>query len=323
MSPNTVELQQLVTRLEMSSRHRVLDRFSGVRPSYGCVESGGVLRRAMFVSTETTGPNPLADRLFGLGYVLADLDVDSGTVARICGKFESLEDPGPAFADCLLHGTSITRDEIKGQQFDEGRVLADLAGADLVLAHGASFDRPFLEARFSGFAEKWFACSRQEVDWAQWGVLSSDLSCLAMHLTRTFSDDCRPLARAELQAHVLASGAPDKSGAILGSLLRASRTTSHRLWFEASDECHSRALHAAGFTLVDARRGGAGGFLWCTETRALDLALRWLAGLPGMAGQQVTVDALTGRQRYATRRYAQRSSLQLGSASAQPVASAS
>jgi hypothetical protein len=54
---------------------------------------------------------------------------------------------------------------LKDQAIDEPAALDLLASADLVVAHNARFDRPFVDRRLPAAAGKAWACTMAEVDW--------------------------------------------------------------------------------------------------------------------------------------------------------------
>jgi len=63
--------------------------------------------------------------------------------------------------------TGITDEMVAGQMIDIGELRALIELADLVIAHNPAFDRPFCEAFSPVFAEKAWACSVSEIDWAR------------------------------------------------------------------------------------------------------------------------------------------------------------
>jgi DNA polymerase-3 subunit epsilon len=62
------------------------------------------------------------------------------------------------------------------------RVDSLLAGADLVIAHNAGFDRPFVEGLLPQAQGLNWACSFADIDWTAAGHSSAKLSYLASAL---------------------------------------------------------------------------------------------------------------------------------------------
>ncbi|MEY4420825.1 MAG: hypothetical protein RLZZ498_1421, partial [Pseudomonadota bacterium] len=67
---------------------------------------------------------------------------------------------------------------VKGQHIDDARVAAFVKDASVVIAHNASFDRPFVEARWPLFAQLDWACSIKDIDWKEEGFGSAKLEYL-------------------------------------------------------------------------------------------------------------------------------------------------
>ena len=65
-----------------------------------------------------------------------------------------LEDPHCPIPDAITELTGITEEMVRGKRIDDARVAALLAEASLIVAHNASFDRPFIERRLPAFAAK-------------------------------------------------------------------------------------------------------------------------------------------------------------------------
>jgi DNA polymerase-3 subunit epsilon len=119
-----------------------------------------------------------------------------------------------------------------------------LEGADLVIAHNAGFDRPFVEKRFARFAELAWACSFADIDWKAQGRGSAKLESLAQ-ANGWFYD----AHRAEMDCHallaVLAQKLPDGVATGLARLLQAAQRSSFALQatnapFEAKDKLKGR-----------------------------------------------------------------------------------
>jgi DNA polymerase-3 subunit epsilon len=91
---------------------------------------------------------------------------------------DELEDPGfpiPPETTAVHH---ITDEMVKGHRIDDTRVAAFLKDASVVIAHNASFDRPFVEARWPLFAQLDWACTIKDIDWKEEGFGSAKLEYL-------------------------------------------------------------------------------------------------------------------------------------------------
>ncbi|HEY5774637.1 MAG TPA: 3'-5' exonuclease, partial [Xanthomonadales bacterium] len=83
--------------------------------------------------------------------------------------YNSLQDPGVPISAFITRITGITDEMVAGQSIDLDEVTRFLADASLVIAHNASFDRPFVELLHPGFATINWACSIADVNWNEEG----------------------------------------------------------------------------------------------------------------------------------------------------------
>lgn len=67
---------------------------------------------------------------------------------------------------------------VAGKAIDLAAVSAFVNDAVLLIAHEARFDRPFCERLFPEFADKYWACSNTQVDWAARGHRGTKLTYL-------------------------------------------------------------------------------------------------------------------------------------------------
>lgn len=77
-----------------------------------------------------------------------------------------------ALEHCDFHSPEITRithDRVAGRSIDMAALRAPIEPADLLIAHNASFDRPFCEVFSDLFAGKAWACSNSQIDWVSPG----------------------------------------------------------------------------------------------------------------------------------------------------------
>src|SRR5690606_34534934 len=114
-----------------------------------------------------------SDKIIELAMLLVQVDIASGLPVGPVETFEGFEDPGIPIPEVARQITGITDEMVQGHRLDNEQVDALLARTDLVVAHNAGFDRPFVEARFPGFSQKPWACSFMDIDWKAMGAQSS------------------------------------------------------------------------------------------------------------------------------------------------------
>jgi len=137
------------------------------------------LIKAIVLDTETTGLDPLTDKIIELGMVAFEFCPKTGQAYKVLGTFNELEDPQlPIPADSTkVHG--ITDEMVAGKRINDDAVSAFIEKARLIIAHNAKFDRQFVEARFPIFQNLSWACSNEQIPWNAEGISSSKLEFLA------------------------------------------------------------------------------------------------------------------------------------------------
>jgi DNA polymerase-3 subunit epsilon len=265
------DLERMRAALERSGRYRVLKQYQR-RASYAEPASGSLspVRRGVFLDVETTGLDP-GDTIIELALVSFEFD-DDGTVYRVLEEFDEFEDPGRAISKEITELTGITSDDVRGKRLSDDLVASIVEPADLIIAHNASFDRPFVERRLPVFEDKAWACSVADIEWRRHGFSGRNLEYLAMKRGFVFEghralNDC--LAGLELLTLPLpaAAGPPTLAG-----LLVKSRRSTVRLWakdspFDSKDRLKSRSY-----------RWNAGAKTWWRDVPAdeFDDELGWL-----------------------------------------------
>jgi DNA polymerase III subunit epsilon len=143
----------MVEQLEATGRYRVLKQLAPrtVRaqmwPAVGCGVSLGLV-----VDTETTGLDHGRDQVIELGMVAFTFDASG--IRDVVGMFSALEEPTVPIGPEIMRLTGITAEMVAGQRIDRGAAARFVDRADLVIAHNASFDRPFCERLVGSFATK-------------------------------------------------------------------------------------------------------------------------------------------------------------------------
>jgi DNA polymerase-3 subunit epsilon len=295
-------LEGMARTLCATGEYRVARRF---RPRERYADAAGrELRTALFVDTETTGLDPARDAIIELALVPFTYCEGDGSICAVGPAASWLEDPGRPIPAPVTELTGITDAMVRGQRIDEVAVAGLLAGASLVIAHNARFDRPFVERRLGGFDALPWACSVSEIPWKEHGCGSSNLeyllhqSCGEFFGAHRAADDCLAAI------HLLATRTP-KGGSPMRMLLDASRRVTVRLWAIASPFDSKDLLKGRGYRWS----GGEGGrpkawYRDCAGDQA-DAEHAWLvesvyAGRDASVIRREVIDA--------TRRYSARAS---------------
>lgn len=291
--------EAMAVLLEQDPDYRVLRRLKPISdygpPPAGMTQSG----RMLVLDTETTGLSHQADKIIELAMLLVSVDLVTGLPFGPVALFEGFEDPGMPIPAIAKEITGITDEMVAGQRIDDGLVQAMVAQADWVVAHNAGFDRPFVEARFPGFAAKAWACSFKDIDWKAVGAGSSKLSALAADQGWFFDAhraqvDCHALLQV-LSRPVGATGATGLSQLNTAASLPSFKLSATGSPFESKD-----VLKARGY------RWDAEAKVWgcslATEM-AMEEELVWLAqAVYGGRNASVEVESLDSHVRYSARR---------------------
>ena len=263
---------------------------------YGKVQ-GQATQRVLVLDTETTGLDSKTEKVIELAMLSVLVDSATGLPVGPVTVFESFEDPGKPIPPQITEITGIDDSMVRGQRMDDAAVTAMVAEADLVVAHNAGFDRPFVEARWSVFAGKAWGCSFLGIDWKKEGSGSAKLEFLASE--RGWFYDAH---RAQVDCHALLQvlAAPLSDGQTgLSRLLAGASQTRYKLRatgapFEAKDK-----LKARGY-----RWDGEGRVWWCSlgSDALLDAECAWLrAEVYGQRSARVQLEAMDSRVQFSSR----------------------
>lgn len=235
--------EAMAATLARHSDYRVLRRLVPIR-HFDRTAQGPVIR-VLVLDTETTGLDHSRDKIIELAMLQVDVDITTGLPVGDVAVYDGLEDPGMPISKEIQAITGISSEMVRGLHLDEARIAAMLAGADLVIAHNAGFDRPFCEARIPAFAQLPWGCSFADIDWRKEGHGSAKLEYLA--LEKGWFYDAH---RAEVDCHallaVLGEPLPTFGQSGLAKIIAMSRLPSYRLQatnapFEAKDLLKARA----------------------------------------------------------------------------------
>ncbi|ANA41738.1 DNA polymerase III subunit epsilon (plasmid) [Geobacter anodireducens] len=197
------------------------------------------------LDTETTGFRFPDDKIIEVGLVAFEYDMVSCEITRVIDRYSAFEDPETPLTPEVIKVTGITDEMLKGKRFDDDMVNALVKRADLVIAHNAAFDRPFIERRFPAFESLPWACSLSQIDWAGEFITSRPLEYLLFKCGGYFIDAHRALNDAEGLLGLLVEDLPDSGVPVFKTLLAAARQTTSRIQavgapFESKDTLKQR-----------------------------------------------------------------------------------
>lgn len=243
----TVDFESMARLLDDHDNYRVCRRLPDRQKYHD--HDGCAIKRGLILDTETTGAVPSKDKVIEIALLLFEYDPETGRVFRIVESLSALEDPGipiPAEATAI-HG--ICQADVTGKTFDEAAVRRIAAQADLVIAHNAEFDRPFVEERFPIFQTLAWACSCNEIDWLTHGFGTRKLDLLALQ-SRFFYDAHRAEADCRAVLEMLQQRDTDDT-LFLKHLQECAGQASYRIWatnapYESKDQLKARGYRFDG-----------------------------------------------------------------------------
>ena len=242
VEPDAAFLESMARKLEAQGDFRVLRRLKPLLNWPGT--AADAITRVVVLDTETTGLEQGKERIIELAMLRVDIDNATGLPVGEVQVYDGLEDPGKPIPPEVVALTGICDADVQGQRLDEARVAELLDGVDLIIAHNAGFDRPFVESRIAQFARVNWACSFADIDWKAQGQGSAKLESLAQ--ARGWFYDAH---RAEMDCHallaVLAHKLPNDPHTGLARLLQAAASPSYSLQatnapFDAKDKLKAR-----------------------------------------------------------------------------------
>ena len=245
MQPSSEKFEELAKELEKHEEFRVIRKLNPAEIAIK-VPANGSRKRGLFVDVETTGLINKLDEIIELGVVPFEYS-DSAEICRLCSPNSWLREPSRTIPTTITALPGITDEMVKNQTVDIIKLDELVEGTDLIVAHNARFDRPFLEELSPAFARKPWACSMSQIDWAARGFEGRKLSHLALehgffYNGHRATDDC-------LAGLKLLNSADSQTGRRpFEELLDNARKPTWRIWalgapFEQKDLLKSRGYH--------------------------------------------------------------------------------
>lgn len=246
-----MEEADMVAHLAATGRYRILQKLEprqiavSIRPEFPF--------KGVILDTETTGLDHRRHEIIEIGVIAFTFD-EGGAIGDITGVYGGLQEPGSAISAEITKLTGITDEMVAGQILDMPTLRSLIDPADLIIAHNASFDRPFCEAFSSMFSSKAWACSHAEIDWSSRGFEGTKLGYLIgqagfFHGGHRAVDDC--FALLEVLDRQVEAG----SSTPFSELYRASQRSRVRIFAENSPYDLKDHLKARGYRWSDGSEG--------------------------------------------------------------------
>jgi DNA polymerase-3 subunit epsilon len=293
----TQDFEALAQQLEQHPDYKVLRRLTPqhlITPEL----AGQKMCKGVVLDTETTGFDVENDRVIELGMLLFEFDPVSGAIHQVLEVFDELEDPGFEIPPASIAVHHITDEMVRGKRIDDARVAGFLKNVDVVIAHNASFDRPFVEARWPVFETLNWGCSIKDIDWREEGFGSAKLEYLLS--TQGYFYEAH---RAETDCWALI--------ALLNQVLPQSQQTALLALLEKLNQAQQK-VYAINSPFETKDMLKARGYRWSPDLRCwsrvlasapdMQQELSWLKkNVYGDRNARVEVESLGGKVRYSNR----------------------
>ena len=235
--------------LEQHPDYKILRRLP-LRDEFNVHDGRRNLARAIVLDTETTGLSLEADQVIELGMLVFEFDPRTGQVYRVVQSFNQLEDPGRPIPPESTQVHHITDQMVRGMRIDNDQVLRLLQGVSVVIAHNASFDRPFVEKRWPAFQNLMWGCSLKDIDWKNEGFGSARLEYL-LYTQGIFYEGHRADTDCRALLEILSRALPNSQQSALLCLLENLNRTQTRIYalntaFETKDKLKQRGYRWDG-----------------------------------------------------------------------------
>lgn len=293
-----MELAAMAEALSASVNYRVLRRLVA-RPTY-IPTMGQQVKTGILLDTETTGLDPVKDKIIELGMVKFDYTAD-GRIVGVRDTFSAFNEPSSPIPPEVTAMTGITDEMVAGHRIDDAAVSAFVDEAVVItIAHNSAFDRKFAERRWPMFEQKAWACSMNEIDWRAHGFAGAQLGYLLnsagyFHQAHRAIDDCHALLE------VLACELPTVGSPALALLLETARKPTMRVWAEQSPFELKESLKRRGYRWNDGSDGRPKSWFRDIDEAAVDGEIAFLRTEIYMRDVELAVQKLTAFTRFSGR----------------------
>lgn len=295
---NTPEHHDIAAALALLDAHpdyRVLRSLPPAETLVSSLPPVMPLRVAAVVDVEATGLFAGLDEVIELAVQRVRFDA-LGRIVELGAPRSWLQQPVDPLTPEITAITGLTDEMLNGRQIDIEAATSLIASADVVIAHNAAFDRPFVELLLPDVHGAAWACSMCEVDWRAHGFEGRALSHLVYQggASGYFFGGHRAATDVLALLHLLGHPTGDGGATILGKLVATAETASVKVMAVGAAFDRKNALKRRGYRW-DANRQ----HWWKTVAAADEGRERtFLAECIYRPGQAPQVEPVTWHDRY-------------------------
>ena len=202
------------------------------------------IRVGAALDIETSGLKLGEAKIIEIGIRIFRFNRNTGEILSLDESYSEFQDPGEPLSAEVTEITGITDEMVKGKSIDWNEVDRVLNPAHLIIAHNASFDRPFVDQHSKETQNKVWGCSLKQISWQEKGYPSQKLELLsAFH--GFFTDAHRALNDADALLHLLGFSDSSTGSAYFKELIQQAKKTHIRVQaigapFESKDSLKDR-----------------------------------------------------------------------------------
>lgn len=254
--------------------YKIIEKYE--KPEYYAVDNAVKKFTGVYVDTETTGLNPLTDKIIELGLVTFEFSSD-GRIFNILDEVSQYQDPYIPIPQIVTDLTGITDAMVKDAKIDKELLLSTITKADIIIAHNASFDRGFIEIFLPTLPQKPWGCSFKDVQWMQEGIESAKLEYIAYKYGFYFEGH-RAASDCLAGIHILSKNLSSSNKPVLSQILENCRQSKFKICALNAKIEYKDILKARGYQWnADTSRGKH--FAWWIELNEAEaiseLAFLW------------------------------------------------
>ena len=290
------QLEDIARLLEQSPDFRVLRRLQphDVFSQSQCEQPlvGVVL------DSETTGLDLDKAEVIELA-MLKFLYTPDGEVLRVIGKFDELRQPAHPISPEITALTGITDEMVSGRSIDPVAVEAFVAGAAIVIAHNARFDRSITQKAWSVFKTLDWGCSLDEIPWRENGFEGTKLAYLLAD-AGLFADAHRASGDCCALRHILSSPFGAEGRSALATLLANARQATIRIFVVDSPFDRKDLLKTHGYRWSNGTNGLRRCWWRDVAEHDLESEFAFLRAIVFLRPVDLPTQRISARERYST-----------------------